>query len=205
MLEEKRIGISGGTFDPIHFGHLLIAETLREQFRLDRVVFIPSGRPPHKPLEAVSDALHRYEMVKRAIQGNEFFEVSKIEIDRPGYSYTVDTLEELREEFGENTRIFFIIGADIVHDIVNWRNPGRIFELAEFIAVMRPGFNRDCFNRMLDDLKREYSARIHTAEAPLIGISSTIIRDRIKKGLSIKYFLPESVESYIRQNNLYRG
>lgn len=204
MLKESRIGISGGTFDPVHYGHLLIAETIREQFELDKVVFIPSGKPPHKLQGGVSDAEHRYTMVHRAISSNAFFEASRIELERNGFTYTVDTLEALRTAYGENTRLFFIIGADIVHDIINWRQPDRVFKLCEFIAVMRPGFNRSNFTAEIKALVTRYGARIHIAYAPLIDISSTVIRDRVSKGLSIKYLLPEPVESYITCNNLYR-
>lgn len=204
MLKEKRIGISGGTFDPVHYGHLLIAETIREQFKLDKVIFIPTGRPPHKSLSYVSDAEHRYEMVKRAIKGNVFFEASRIEIDRAGFSYTVDTLETLKKDYGENAKLFFIIGADIIHDIVNWKKPERIFKLCEFIAVMRPGFEKESFKKKLDSLFHKYGAIIHMADTPLIGISSTIIREKVSKGLSIKYMLPEEVENYIACKGLYR-
>jgi nicotinate-nucleotide adenylyltransferase len=201
----KRLGISGGTFDPIHYGHLIVAEDIREKLGLDRVLFIPSGKPPHKDDAKVTDASMRFEMVKRAISGNRYFEVSRIEIDRPGYTYTIDTLRELRKLYGEDTCLFFITGADVVKELLTWKECELVFQLSRFVAVLRPGHCALDFAKDIEVLKHRYGAVIHTVEAPLIGISSTIIRERMTNGFSIRYLVPESVEDFICANNLYNG
>jgi nicotinate-nucleotide adenylyltransferase len=199
-----RLGISGGTFDPIHYGHLIVAEEIRETNGLDRILFIPSGKPPHKRNLEVSGAEQRFSMVEAAIRKNPYFEVSRIEIDREGYTYTVDTLEQLKEIYGRETKLYFIIGADVVHDLLTWKNYEKVFSLCEFIAVQRPGYTSSSFIKTVEDLETAYSAQIHTFIGPLIDISSTMIRERAASGKSIKYLLPEEVEKYILDNGLYR-
>jgi nicotinate-nucleotide adenylyltransferase len=199
-----RLGISGGTFDPIHYGHLIVAEEIRETNGLDRILFIPSGKPPHKRNLEVSGAEQRLSMVEAAIRTNPHFEVSRIEIDREGYTYTVDTLEQLKEIYGRETKLYFIIGADVVHDLLTWKNYEKVFSLCEFIAVLRPGYTSSSFIKTVEDLETAYSAQIHTFIGPLIDISSTMIRERAASGKSIKYLLPEEVEKYILDNGLYR-
>ncbi len=201
----KKLGISGGTFDPIHNGHLMIAEKVRELFRLDRVLFIPTGRPPHKKGLEVTEAVHRMNMVRQAVDSNPFFCALDIEITRPGFTYTVDTLEQLREMYGGRTRFFFIVGADVVYDLPNWKDCRRVFSLCEFVAVYRPGNRReDDFNKEIQRLRQEYGAVIHVAAIPAMEISSTDIRKRVKEGRSIKNLVPESVERYIISNGLYK-
>jgi nicotinate-nucleotide adenylyltransferase len=199
----QRIGISGGTFDPLHHGHLIIAEDIRESFKLDKVIFIPSGLPPHKDTDKVTKAQHRYNMVEIGIENNPFFEASPIEINRPGYTYTIDTLTQLKSEYDKNTKIYFITGADVIHKLLTWRNYQQIFKLCEFVAVLRPGFKKSSFLRAVNNIRTKYGAVIHATEAPLIGISSTIIRDRVSKNKSIKYLVPEGIEQYIYENRLY--
>lgn len=201
----KRIGISGGTFDPIHYGHLIIAEDVREKFKLDKVIFIPTGAPPHKDNTKVSDPEHRYNMVCAAISTNPHFEASRIEIERPGYTYTIDTLIELRQLLGANSRLFFITGADVIPELLTWKKYEQVFELCEFIAVLRPGYTREEFINEVKYLKKTYKAVIHIVEAPLIGISSTTIRERVKEHRTIKYLVPEEVEKYIYDTGLYQG
>lgn len=201
---SERIGISGGTFDPIHYGHLIVAEEIRESMKLDRVVFIPTGNPPHKVSSRVTGAEHRFGMVQCAIRSNPFFEASRIEIERAGLTYTIDTLEQLMSVYKENTRLFFITGADVIPELLTWKDYRRLFSLCEFIAVLRPGYKKDEFMRKIEVLKSEYEAKIYTVNAPLIGISSTTIRERVKDGKSIKYLVPEGVEEYIRSNGLYK-
>ncbi|MCX7710090.1 MAG: nicotinate-nucleotide adenylyltransferase [Clostridia bacterium] len=199
----KRIGILGGTFDPVHYGHLITAETVREAFQLDKVLFIPSGQPPHKDNSRVLPAEHRFHILKAAAGSNPFFEVSRIEIEREGYTFTVDTLSQLRNVYNPHTKIFFIIGADVVPDLVTWRNFQKVFTLCEFIAVFRPGSNKNAFSDEIHRLETEYMAKIHTAEVPLIDISSTEIRSRAKEGKTIKYLVPECVEEYIKTHGIY--
>ncbi|HHW31887.1 MAG TPA: nicotinate-nucleotide adenylyltransferase [Clostridiaceae bacterium] len=199
----RKLGISGGTFDPIHYGHLIIAEDIRESFKLDKVIFIPSGMPPHKDITKVTDARHRYNMVRIAIDNNPYFEASSIELDRPGYTYTVDTLIQLKEIYGEDTKLYFITGADVVPELLTWKNYQKIFKLCEFITVLRPGYKKSTFIEAVEKMRVEHGAIIHLTEAPLIGISSTIIRTRMNENKSIKYLVPEKVEKYIFDNMLY--
>lgn len=203
MSGYKRIGISGGTFDPIHYGHLITAEQVREKFSLDKVLFIPSGNPPHKDSQVVTGANHRFNMVCSAIEGNPYFEVSRVEIDRPGKTYTVDTLEQLKNLMGSQSTLFFIIGADVVADLLTWKEPRKVFGLCEFIAVFRPGYHKEDFYKQIDFLKLEYGAKINITEVPMIEISSTQIRERVKNGLSIRYMTHYGVERYINEHRLY--
>ncbi len=203
--KPMKIGIMGGTFNPIHNAHLLIAEDVREKANLDRVLFIPSGMPPHKPDSEVIEAGHRFEMVKRAVAGNRYFEASGIELDADGYSYTINTLCELRRIYGTDAGIYFIVGADVVPELVTWREFDKVFRLCEFIAVLRPGFSKDVFMLRMSRLQSEYGAAIHPVESRLIDISSTDIRQRCQNGRSIKYLVPEAVEEYIIENGLYRS
>lgn len=201
----KRIGISGGTFDPIHYGHLIIAEHVRECFKLEKVIFIPSGMPPHKDLSRVTPAEHRFNMTNIAISTNRYFEASRIELERKGYTYTVDTLQQLRDMYGNEVELYFIIGADVVPDLLKWKDFKRVFELCEFVAVLRPWHDAEEFKFEIKHLQAEYGAKINIMRAPLIEISSTEIRERVMNGSSIKYLVPEGVESYIADNGLYRS
>lgn len=202
MRNEMKLGISGGTFDPIHFGHLIVAEEIRQSMKLDRVVFIPSGNPPHKRGIVTESAL-RYTMVKEAVSTNPYFDVSDIELNRTGYSYSVDTLTQLKSLYGSETRLFFIVGADVVHELTTWKDYEKVFRLCEFVAVMRPGYDKKDFLKEAEELKKKMNAIVHVAEVPLIEISSTDIRDRIKAGRTIKYLVPACVEDYIVKNGLY--
>lgn len=198
-----KIGISGGTFDPIHMGHLAIAELVRCEFNLDKVLFIPSGMPPHKDLRIVTDPIHRLNMVKCAVSTNPYFEAVAIETEREGYSYTVDTLNELHKIYPPNTQFYYIIGADVVMDLLTWRSAEEVFGLTKFIAVMRSEYQDEEFNSQIKALRNSFAADITSFEAPLIEISSTFIRARMRKNQSIKYFVNECVEEYIKNNNLY--
>jgi len=200
---ERRVGILGGTFDPIHIGHLIMAEQIREEFQLDKVIFIPSGNPPHKKLQTVTDAEHRYNMVCEALKENPYFEESRIEIDRKGYTYTIDTLRDLKEHNKNNAHMYYIIGADVLYDLLTWKDYEKVFEICEFIAAMRPGKDRDGFRERIRYLEKEFSAKIHEAEISLIEVSSTMIRERVKQNKSIRYLVPEAVEEYIRKNRIY--
>jgi nicotinate-nucleotide adenylyltransferase len=205
MLQQfNKLGILGGTFNPIHNGHLIAAESVRESLKLDKVIFMTSGRPPHKNDEQVADAEDRYEMVRRAIASNPYFEASRIELDRKGYTYTVDTLRALKEKYGDSTKIYFIIGADIVDELTTWKEYENVFKLCEFAAVMRPGYNTSKLEADIKRLKEQYDVGIHTVTIPLIDISSTDIRERCAVGRSIKYLVTDETERYILQHDLYK-
>ncbi|WP_010248330.1 nicotinate-nucleotide adenylyltransferase [Acetivibrio cellulolyticus] len=199
----KKIGISGGTFNPIHYGHLIVAEMVRDRFGLEKVLFIPSGMPPHKNLSNVASAEHRFNMVQQAVKDNPYFVESRIEVERGGYTYTIDTLKNLSEIYGKSARLYYIIGADVLNDLLTWRNYQDVFNICEFIAVLRPGNDSEGFNKQMEYLRDTFSARIHFIDTPLIEISSTEIRNRIKGGRSIKYLVPDTVEAYIKENKLY--
>lgn len=200
-----RIGIMGGTFNPIHYGHLVIAEHSREQYNLDSVIFIPSGKPPHKDRIEVTGSDYRADMVDLAISSNPFFKLSDVEIQRKGITYTVDTLEEFIEIYGYGMKLFFIIGADNLSELVTWKRFRYLFEICEIITAFRPGVDNSSIFNEAEYLKSKYNASINIVNTPLISISSTSIRDRIKRGESIKYLVPPEVEDYILKNLLYRG
>lgn len=204
MVRKKgKTGIFGGTFNPIHNGHLIVAESVREQFGLDRVLFMPSGQPPHKRDSEVIDPEHRFEMVRLAVESNPFFEASRMEIDRSGFTYTVNTLQELRAQCGDETEFYFIIGADVVPELITWKDFRQVFSLCEFIAVLRPGFDREAFMGEIGRISADYGAVIHTVGARLVDISSTEIRGRRMAGESIKYLVPDGVMEYIYKEGLY--
>ncbi|KXG74626.1 putative nicotinate-nucleotide adenylyltransferase [Fervidicola ferrireducens] len=204
MGNVKRIGIMGGTFDPIHFGHLVTAEEARINFELDKVIFVPTGNPPHKKDYEVTEPEHRYLMTALATNSNPFFEVSRIEIERKGYSYTVDTLNQLVEIYGKDTSLFFISGADAVLDILTWKNIKGVLDVCTFIAATRPGYPIKKLKDKLEEIKKLYGKDVYLLEVTAIAISSTEIRRRVKEGRSIKYLVPEGVEEYILKNGLYR-
>lgn len=194
-----RLGIMGGTFDPIHYGHLFIAEEARVQFRLDTVLFIPNGSPPHKPDRAITAAKHRYAMTEIATRTNEAFECLPIELNREGPSYTVDTLDLLRGDYPE-AELFTITGVDAIAEILTWRRPADVIKKTKFIAATRPGFGVEVLK---DRLPPEYLERIVTVDSMELGISSTEIRARIRQGRPIRYLTPDGVADYITANGLY--
>lgn len=198
-----RVGIMGGTFDPIHYGHLVTAEGARCKFNLDQVLFLPSGRPPHKKEERVTTTEHRYMMTVLATLTNPYFEVSRIDIDREGISYTIDTLRILREQYGPKTELFFITGADAIFEIVGWKDSDEYLEIAHFIAASRPGFSLDELPEATQKWVGKHTERFHMLQIPAMAISSTEIRDRVHSGDSIRYLVPEQVDHYIRRNHLY--
>jgi nicotinate-nucleotide adenylyltransferase len=198
----RRLGILGGTFDPIHHGHLLAAEEACHQLALDRVLFVPAGLPPHKPARPISSADHRVHMVELAITGKPHFALSRVDVDRPGPSYTVDTLELLRAGWGPDPRFFFIEGNDSLSDVASWYQPRRLIELCDLAVVARPGAQID-----LPELERRLpgiTGRIHWVQIPLLQISSSDLRARVRSGRSISYLVPREVEDYIRRHGLYR-
>lgn len=202
--QRRAVGLMGGTFNPIHYGHLVAAEAARDAFNLDQVIFIPSGQPPHKSNVFVADPEHRYLMTFLAIVPNQHFELSRVEIDRPGPSYTLNTLQHFAER-DPAIDWYFITGADAILDILTWHQPERLFGYAEFIAASRPGYSLDKIYALEQRLGREHMERIHPLEVPALAISSSQIRERLRMGLSIKYLVPEAVEHYIAKNRVYQA
>lgn len=194
-----RLGVLGGTFDPLHWAHLLMAEEARTRFDLEQVLFIPAGQPPHKDYEA-SDPEDRYAMVLLGTASNPAFEVSRMEIDRQGPSYSADTLRELRHIYGQDAGIHFILGADEALDLPNWHEAESLPELARFLVVPRPGFDLGEFKTRLPS--RFYDALDFLPMTPM-DISATDIRSRVASGRSISYLVPRNVEAYIRKRGLY--
>ena len=198
----RRVGILGGTFDPVHYGHLAIAEEARVQLDLEEVIFIPVGKPYFKVDWKITKASHRLAMLCLATENNPYFKVSTIETDRPGVSYTVDTLEELRRQYGDEVEFHFILGWDAVDDFPNWHQPVRIVELAYIVAATRPGYNPDF--SALEVALPEARGRLIPLMLPVLGVSSTEIRSRMKEGRSIRYLVSEAVRRYIEEQGLYR-
>jgi nicotinate-nucleotide adenylyltransferase len=197
-----RIGILGGTFNPPHLGHLICAQEAYLQLGLDRVTLIPARVPPHKPVEDEPGAEHRLELCRLAIQGDERFDVSEVEVARQGPSYTVDTLEELHSSAPEH-ELFLIVGGDIAAGLPGWHRPGRVLSLATLAVAKRRGTSRAAVDGALRSLPGGERARFF--RMPRIGISSTMLRDRVRAGLTIRYYVPDPVERYIDEHRLYSG
>lgn len=198
----------GGTFNPIHYGHLVTAEEARIQFNLDRVLFIPTGDPPHKEGQKITNAQQRYLMTVMATGSNPYFYVSRMEIDRPQPSYTMDTIKDLHKVY-KDSQIFFITGTDAVLDILTWKNPAEILNLCIFIAATRPGYELDKLNNIKKRLEDELgiadiNEKIHIIKIPALAISSTDIRNRVRTGKPIRYLLPEGVANHIYKMNFYK-
>jgi nicotinate-nucleotide adenylyltransferase len=202
----RRVGLMGGTFDPVHYGHLVVAEEVYAALDLAEMLFVPAGQPPHKPNLVVTEAQHRLAMLELAIAGNPHFSISRVDLDRPGPSYTVETLRLLREQWGELTALYFVIGWDSLEDLLTWYDPASILQqLSYLVAVRRPGYNehegyRDSLEARLPGIK----PRLLVVPAPQFDISSTDLRQRIAEKRPIKYQVPESVEQYIKQYKLYQ-
>lgn len=197
-----KLGLMGGTFNPIHYGHLAAAEECRNRLGLDRVLFIPAGEPPHKRGRSVTSAADRVAMVELAIADNPGFELCRIEVDRCGPSYTADTLTELHEIHGSSAELYFIVGMDSLSEILTWRQPARIAELARLVAVSRGGvapFDPGLLEPGIPNARE----RVIVLSGPELTISSTDLRERVASGLPIRYQVPPSVEEYIRGHGLY--
>jgi nicotinate-nucleotide adenylyltransferase len=200
-----RLGLLGGSFDPVHYGHLLLAECGREQLRLDRVDFLPAAVPPHKPDRELSPAEARVEMLQLAIAGHEHFAVSRYEVDRGGVNYTVNTLRHYRSE-EPDAEVFFLAGTDMLHDLPQWREAEEICRLCVWAVARRPGEPEPDFARLAGIATPERIAlfRRHVVEMPAIGLSATDIRRRVAAGRSIRYRTPRAVEKYIETAGMYR-
>ncbi|MGB0097384.1 MAG: nicotinate-nucleotide adenylyltransferase [Solirubrobacteraceae bacterium] len=196
-----RVGILGGTFNPPHFGHLVCAQEAYLQLRLDRVVLIPALIPPHKPIEHEPGAEHRVELCRRAVHGDPRFTVSDLEIRRPGLSYTVDTLTELHSQAPDN-KLFLIVGGDVAAGLRDWQEPERVLSLASLAVAKRRGTSRSAVDAALHSLRG--GERAEFFPMPRIGVSSTMIRRRVRAGEPIKYLVPDAVADYIDRHNLYK-
>jgi len=200
-----RLGVFGGSFDPVHYGHLLLAECCREQCRLERVWFVPAGVPPHKQGRAIAPAQSRLAMLELAIAGHEQFAASDIEIEREGVDYSVDTLRHFHDRWPE-AELFLLVGADMLADLPNWREAAEVCRLALPVGVARPGAAAPLPDALagLGPSERVEEIRRHQVAMPLVGFSSTEIRRRVAAGQSIRYQTPRAVEEYIKTHGLYR-
>ncbi len=223
----NRVAVFGGTFNPIHIGHLMIAEEIRQLFKFKQVIFVPAALPPHKPAQGTISSRHRLIMTSLATQDNPGFCVSPVEVDRGGQSYTVDTLSQLKQLYGEQVNLHFLVGSDAFLEISTWKDIPRLFELCRFVVIKRPGATFDKLIRQFESgfieglTPFEYqliprpgstgeapaistAAGVYLVEAPSVDISSSEIRALIRRRESIKYLVPPLVDEYISKNRLYR-
>ncbi|HYP19874.1 MAG TPA: nicotinate-nucleotide adenylyltransferase [Chloroflexia bacterium] len=201
--EVKRLGVLGGSFDPVHLAHLLLAETVREALALDRVLFVPAGVQPLKQGRPVTPSEHRVKMLELATHGNPYFGISRVDVDREGPSYTIDTVRHLREGWGgEGLQMWFILGADAFASFPMWRDPAGILSQTRLAVVGRPGVSVDAV--WLEERLPGITASVDRVEAPLMEISATGIRQRVALRRSIRYRVPDAVREYIEANGLYR-
>jgi nicotinate-nucleotide adenylyltransferase len=198
----RRLGILGGTFDPIHHGHLVAAQEAHQQLGLDQVLLLPAGSPPHKPHRPISAVHHRLRMLELTIVGKPHFSISRVDVERPGPHYTVDALGLLRATWGPESRFFFIEGSDSLADIPTWYRPERLLELCELAVVERPGSRT--YLPQLEERLPGLTARIHWVQMPFLEISSSDLRSRVREGRPISYLVPPAVEAYILEHGLYR-
>lgn len=199
----RRIGVFGGSFDPIHIGHLVIAEELRHALRLDLVLFLPAGRPPHKPSHQLAADADRIAMIERSIAGTPGFAVSRIDIDRGGYSYTVESLPRVHAAYPDVDEMYFLMGEDSLRDFPTWRSPGEIAALARLGVAQRPGVEVDI--AAIERAVPQTRGRIELVEVPLIGVSSRDIRARAQAGLPIRFQVLPAVADYIAERGLYQS
>ena len=199
----QRIGIMGGTFNPVHKGHIAIAEAAQKNYLLDKVIFVPSGNPPHKTDEYIADKEHRFKMVKFAIAGKKNFRISRVEIDRPGYSYAIDTFNDLKKEYKGSALLYYIMGMDSINEILTWKKPLELFKICQFIVATRLGARIRTLKRILKFPPiKLHAGQIHVIEVKE-DVSSTKIRESIKKGKVPANLLNPKVANYIKKNRLY--
>lgn len=197
-----KLGIFGGTFDPVHYGHLLLAETCRQELQLDSVRFIPAGSPPHKTTADITDGHARADMLRLAVSGYPEYVVDRRELKRRGPSYTVDTLAELKQEFPQ-AQLYFLMGADSLRDVPSWREPERITQLATIVAVNRPGLpvpDADVVRQWCGDVLAQ---RIQVLSMPGTDVAATDLRERIRNGKGLRFLTPKAVEAFIDEHRLY--
>lgn len=196
----SKIGILGGTFNPIHLAHLYIAYEAKSQLNLDKIIFMPAGSPPHKKDKEVLEASLRYNMVCEAIKNYEDFEISDYEIHKAGYSYTYETLEKFKSE---NNELYFITGADCLMDIEKWKKPEEIFKLSKLVVFNRPGYSKKNLIIQKDKIEMKFNTSIKFLDIIDLEISSSMIRERIEDGKRVDFFLSKEVLDYIKENNIY--
>ncbi|MCL2225172.1 MAG: nicotinate-nucleotide adenylyltransferase [Defluviitaleaceae bacterium] len=199
--KNHKIAVMGGTFDPIHNGHLAVAHAVLDAFAPQRILFMPGGHPPHKPHKPVTDGEHRFKMALAAVCETPAFDVSRLEIDREGPSYTVDTIEDLRRICPEGAEIYFIIGADALMEITMWEGADRLLKLCKFVAVCRPGYQID--NEYVEKLRNQHGAEVHILEGPALEISGTALREKFAAGKSVGGLMPKVAEDYAITHGLY--
>jgi len=200
---RQAIGILGGTFDPVHYGHLMAAEFARSEFHLSKVLLMLSARPPHKREASILDQDHRHQMLKLAVAGNPFLEVSTLELSRPGHSFTIDTIRYLLEHRPQQD-IYFIMGSDNLFTIHTWKDADALCSLCKFILVTRPGYKLEKNHPQYEKVPKTLWENLFYLEIPGFEYSSTDIRSRVRQGKTIKYLVPPGVEQYIREHDLYR-
>lgn len=198
----EKIGIMGGTFDPIHNGHLVIAENAREQYALDQVLFIPTGHSPLKHKQQITSGSHRCAMVSMAIADNPQFVLDEIEVNSPEISYTFHTINKLKKDY-ISCELFFILGADSLFDFESWRSPDLILESCSILAAYRKHQRQEEFFRHIAYLNEKYPGKFHPLDTPNLEVSSQEIRQRVRHGQTIRYLVPKTVETYIQENKLY--
>ncbi|GBE57173.1 nicotinate-nucleotide adenylyltransferase [bacterium BMS3Abin01] len=201
MVKIAKLGIMGGTFNPIHIGHLVCAEEARSQYGLDEIIFMPTGLPPHKEIEGGTSPEARYLMTVIATAVNPRFQVSRYELDKEQLCYTVDTVRYLREEKA-GVELYFITGADAVLEILGWKDPEELLRMANLIAATRPGYPLDRLSEITGRFSRQ--DRVKVMEIPAIGVSSSLVRERVRRRMSIRYLVPVGVEQFIDKEGLYR-
>ena len=203
----QRVALYGGSFNPIHVGHLISARAIAEHLGLDRVIFLPSARPPHKPASEALDSMHRAEMVKLAIEGEPGFEFSDYDLTRSGPTYTIDTVRHFSNLLGAQTTLYWIIGADSLPELGTWHRIHELLDSCTMITAMRPGIPVPDVQSLRSALGDERLARLLSGRVctPAIEISSTDIRDRVRRGRSVRYSVPHSVLEYIHRHGLYRA
>lgn len=197
-----KVGILGGTFDPIHNAHIRVAEEVMSRLGLAKVIFVPAGQPWQKSGEAITSAEHRAEMVRLAIAGKPKFELSAVEIERAGPTYTIDTIEDLQAQLGKETEIFFILGCDNLAQLHRWKDADRLIRSCRLVAVPRPGCEMPELDK-LEEALHGISASVIALDKPEIDISATEVRKRAEQGLSIRGLVPDAVADYIKQHKLY--
>ncbi len=199
-----KVGVLGGTFDPPHLGHLILAQEALQALGLSKVLFVPAGEPWRKAGRELSPRAARLAMARLAVEDNPALAVSTVEVDRPGPSYTADTLAQLRDEAGSETEWFFIMGADSLADFPHWHEPQRILQVARLAVAERPPLDNEALEESLpEELAETLRERVLWLKMPLIEISASTVRERVRRGLSIRYWTPQAVEEYIRSHGLY--
>ena len=202
--KPQNVAIFGGSFNPIHLGHLHLAQAVQEELDLSEIIFMPSGRPPHKVMQELEYKEHRYEMVRLSVESNPGFTISRLELDRDGYSYTAQTLELIRESLPGDAVVYFIIGADSLVNMHKWREPEKIFALCEVIVIDRIDIGGGEISEAINALNKTYGAKIHLLKERTYPISSTQVRKRVEEGRSVRYFVRDEVAEYIKKHDLYR-